>query len=920
MKYSSLSARLLAAASILLFYAFTTQQGQCQSSLKQAQALDARLPLLFEQNLGQTNSQVQYLARSGRYQFYLIHDGIVLKVAGKERDAVLQTTLRNANQNAAVVGVEQQPAQTNYLLGSRGSWKTRIANFAAVKYEGVYPGIDLKYYSRQRQLEYDFDVAAHADPSMISFNIEGADKITTAKDGSLVLKTAAGEVRWLKPVAYQESDNGRHAVSAAYRLQENRISFKLGAYDSSRSLIIDPALAYGTFLDGSGFERYNSFLVDSAGFSYLVGETGSSDFPTTPGAYQKYQTQNYSGEVFVSKLSQDGSYLVWSTIVGGTGPNNASWPDGFALDAHDDVYIVGETGDFTNNSNGTQTFSVSTFPTSANAYNHAELATWRFFLVKLNSSGSALDYSTFLSNEPNIIPYAVVVDSASNAYVTGEYNEASGLTSPFPATAGAYQSTYGGDNDAFVMKFNAAATALDYATLVGGGDDDVSSQILVDSAGNATIDGYTYSPDYPITANGKRQTDEGGFITTLNSAGSALVYSTVLNHVISTNVKRDSAGYYYVGGQAGTNLPTTATAFQKTFPATGSGIHLGFLTEIDPSGNLVYSSYIAGNPPLKSEDTQIQLVSPNNVVVAGNRSGDAWFPVTDRTYEQDSCSFLATFNTRASGRASLVYSGCTPINETDNTTYNHFRCIPYFNPSQLYLDGSNNLYGLNTFGPTSPNALQNTPPQQSSGNGSYAWTGKYDLTQPGSGGVNISTPTPQPYPYGTPVTFRATGRSPQCSSGVAAIRVYTSPGVIAYTTNAATLDANISFAAPNQDVYSYNPVIVVYDNCGKAFSMTIPIIVQGPPTPPTDPQVVSPTNGGVVTSPVHFLASASAPSCGSGISAMRIYTAPGVAAYTVNGASMDRYLRMATGTYNVAVQAWDNCGNAYKTPLRVTVE
>jgi hypothetical protein len=115
-------------------------------------------------------------------------------------------------------------------------------------------------------------------------------------------------------------------------------------------------------------------------------------------------------------------------------------------------------------------------------------------------------------------------------------------------------------------------------------------------------------------------------------------------------------------------------------------------------------------------------------------------------------------------------------------------------------------------------------------------------------------------------------------------------------------------------------VIVVYDNCGKAFSMTIPIIVQGPPTPPTDPQVVSPTNGGVVTSPVHFLASASAPSCGSGISAMRIYTAPGVAAYTVNGASMDTYLRMATGTYNVVVQAWDNCGNAYKTPLRVTVE
>src|ERR1035438_3021293 len=177
-----------------------------------------------------------------------------------------------------------------------------------LEYEAVYPGIDLKYYSKQRQLEYDFDVAPHADPSMISFNMEGAKKIRTDKDGSLVLKTAAGKVRWLKPVAYQQSETGRQVVSAAYRVQGKRISFELGAYDSSRSLVIDPSLVYGTFLDGSGFERYNSFVVDSAGYSYIVGETGSSDFPTTPGAYQQYHTQNYAGEVFVSKLSQDGSY------------------------------------------------------------------------------------------------------------------------------------------------------------------------------------------------------------------------------------------------------------------------------------------------------------------------------------------------------------------------------------------------------------------------------------------------------------------------------------------------------------------------------------------------------------------------------------------------------------------------------------
>src|ERR1700689_5127415 len=204
MKRANRSAKLWTAAFVFSFVAFNSQSGLCQSAAKQAASLDERLPLLFEQNVGQTNSQVRYLARSGRYQVYLLHNGAVLKVAGKERNAVLRTTLRKANQNAPVDGMEQQFAKTNYLLGPSSAWKTGAANFAAVKYEGVYPGIDLKYYSRERQLEYDFDVAPQADPSRIALTIEGADKITTDADGSLVLKTAAGDVTWRKPAVYQQ--------------------------------------------------------------------------------------------------------------------------------------------------------------------------------------------------------------------------------------------------------------------------------------------------------------------------------------------------------------------------------------------------------------------------------------------------------------------------------------------------------------------------------------------------------------------------------------------------------------------------------------------------------------------------------------------------------------------------------------------
>jgi hypothetical protein len=921
MKCANRSAMLWAAAFVVFFFACNSQPGECQSPAKQAESLDARMPLLFEQNVGQTDSQVRYLARSGQYQIYLTQNAAVLKVAGNKSDAILRTTLRNANQNAPIAGVDEQAGKINYLRGSRSNWKTGVANFAAVKYEEVYPGIDLKYYSRERQLEYDFDVAPQADPSMIAWTIEGADKITTDKDGSLVLQTAAGDVTWRKPTVYQQFETRRQAVKAGYRIEGNQIRFELGDYDHSKSLVIDPAMVYGTFLDGNNSERYTGFLVDAAGYAYIVGSTGSSNFPTTPGAYQTtYSNPNDNFEIFVTKLNQNGSGLVWSTFIGGTGPNNYSGPNGFTMDASGNLYIVGGSADSSfNTTTQTTTWYPSTFPVTAGAYNTAEVANWRYFLLKLNSTGSALDYSTFMSTVPNIIPYAVAVDAANNAYVTGYYSNSNGST-PFPATPGAYQSTYAGDEDAYIMKFNATATALDYATLVGGEYDEWAEQILVDSSGDATIDGTTYSPNYPITANGLRQPSEGGFITTLNPAGTGLLYSTVLTNVLTINVKRDTAGYYYAGGSAGTNLPVTGNAFQQTFPSTYSGVHLGFLTEIDPSGNLVYSSYLAGNSD-QAENTQIQIVSANSVTLAGDRNGDLTFPVTDRTYEQANCSFVATINTQASGADSLVYSGCTPINGDNNQTEDLWAGVGFFSWPTLYIDDHNNLYGIDSNGQTSASAFQKSPPNQTGGDGYYLWFGKYNLSSPGPGGVNVSTPWfAQPWPYGSPVLFEATGRSPHCSAGVAAMRVYTSPGVVAYTTNGATLDANIAFPVPDQEVYSFDPTIVVYDNCGKSFSQKVPIIVQGPAGTPPDPNVVSPTNGGVPTSPVHFVASATAPNCSAGIASMRIYTAPGVAAYTVNASSIDTYLTMANGNYNTVIQAWDNCGNVYKTPVSITVE
>ncbi len=885
-----------------------------------ASASAEQMPLTFEKNVGQTDSQVRFLSRAGNYRIYLTGNAAFLKVAGKgsnKYDAVLRTTLAGSNSAAQVNGIELQNGTSNYLVGPQESWKTGIPNYKEVRYAGVYSGVDLKYYGRDHQMEYDFDVAPHSNPAAIVLNIEGSKTITTRADGSLVLETAAGEVRWAKPVAYQQGAAGHKLVRASYQVHGNLVSFDIGDYDRNKALVIDPVLEYGTYLDGTNFERGTNMLVDPAGYVYVVGWTSSTDFPTTPGAYQKQIVSAAESQIFVTKMTQDLSALVWSTIIGGSGNNNYSLPQGFTLDQYGNAYIVGTTTDQSLNSSNNQLVDYpSTFPTTPGAYNSSRPASARYFLLKLNNTGSSLLYSTFLSDQPNINPYSVAVDALGDAYVTGVYNQNNGLTAPFPATSGAYQSAYGGYDDAFVMKFNPQGSALDYATLVGGSQTEDASQIQVDSNGNATINGFTYSSNYPITPNGMRQTDEGGFITTLNPSGSALVFSTVLNHVLSINVKRDSLGDYYAGGSAGTNLPTTASAYQKTFPASGSGIHLGFLTVINTSGSLVYSSYLGGNlGGPDTEDTTVQLVSSSIVTVTGDRVSDPTFPVTDRTYEQDNCSFLAKFNIQASGNSSLAYSGCTPVNMTDNLYTELFRGIPLFSGAQIYMTDSNSLYAMSAAGPTSGNAFQKSPPDPNSGDGSHIWVGKYDLSQPSPPVISLSEPYQWGPPYQSPVLYRATSSNQQCPSGIAAMRVYTAPGVIAYTGPGATLDANIAFPKDG----SYNTVIVAYDNCGHAFTKNVGMFVQGGTG--QDPAVTSPTNGATVSSPIHFVASATAaPSCTKGIAAMRIYTAPGVSAYTVNGGSLDTYLKLASGSYNTVVQAWDNCGAVYKTPINITVK
>ncbi len=265
------------------------------------------LPLRFEANLGQTDSQVKFLSRGRGVSIFLTSNAAVLalsepaperalrlsRAATEEGQtggpiSVLRMKLLGANSSPQVAGMEPLPGKSHHFIGNAPEkWRTNIPNYAKVRYREVYPGVDLVYYGKGRQLEYDFVVAPGADPGLIALAFEGARKMRLDRRGDLVLQTASGEIRQHGPEVYQDAAGIRQAVERRYVLKgRRRVGFQIAAYDATRPLVIDPALDYSTYLGGGGDDAGNGIAVDATGSVYLMGETASTDFPSTPDAFQ----------------------------------------------------------------------------------------------------------------------------------------------------------------------------------------------------------------------------------------------------------------------------------------------------------------------------------------------------------------------------------------------------------------------------------------------------------------------------------------------------------------------------------------------------------------------------------------------------------------------------------------------------------
>src|SRR5262245_19855410 len=442
-----------------------------------------RLPLHFEPNQGQAPSEAVFVSRGSGYALTLGRTEAVLSLRGPGVPSNLRMRFVGASEAPQIAGEDRRTGTVSYLRGKEpAAWRSGVPTYGAVRYRQLYPGIDLVFYGSQGQLEFDFAVAPGADPEAIALAFEGADRLTLEPGGDLAVTTTRGVVRLRKPVVYQERDGRQHPVPGDFVLAgAGQVGFRLAAYDRTRPLVIDPQLAFSTYLGGLGIEKGAAIALDAAGNIYVAGGTDSPDFPATPGA-AGIAPGSGDGDAFVAKLTPDGSMLVYATYLGGSSFDEAL---GLAVDGYGNAIVTGIT-------------SSTDFPTvhaiksdkSACAPSPPSPCT-DIFVAKLNASGSALVYSTYFGG--GAIPgdletgYGVAVDGAGNAYVAGAAASDVGLV-----TTHLHPTARGG---ALVLKLGPDGS-LGYATDFGRG---TGRGIAVDGSGSAYVTGGTSGADFPVT-------------------------------------------------------------------------------------------------------------------------------------------------------------------------------------------------------------------------------------------------------------------------------------------------------------------------------------------------------------------------------------------------------------------------------------
>ncbi len=608
-----------------------------QPTKEQIAAIKA-MPLTFEKNMGQADKRASYLSRMTDYTLFLTGSDSVLAHKDKEKDTASALKLHwlGASSTVTPQGDGALRGKSNYLIGNdRSQWHSNIPNYQRVREDALYPGVDLIYYGNHEQLEYDLTVAPGADPGAIKLAIDGAKSLSIDKaSGDLVIVDQIGsELRFRKPVVYQQEGERKNPVPGSYLLSANNtVTFALGAYDHSKPLVIDPTVVYSTVISGTASADEDFLLgmaVDGNGFVYILAETYDLDLTVTAGAYQNQNNSPYD-DYYVAKFdpTQSGANsLVYATYIGSSssitinGYNPTQLINqALAVDSLGDAYFTGLTGCYyPTTANAFTTFAQS-FPTT---YLHGCASYSTAVLTKLDPTGSTLLYSTdFFADLNGVLtspvfsgtakaPYARLVTVGANqvAYIAGQ-----ALTGLEGTGSAPYDVQYN-----FVAAFDttkSGSASLLYAEYVPM---NMIYTMTADAEGNLYLGG-NYSGPLPtapqlpgplITLNGFQTTAPSGAaaeVVRLNSAGAA-TYATVIGEAASSTTftsYKAPAGIYgisvdanqivYAGGIVQGPV-TQLDGLDYTASYQGHG---PFVAKIDTNqtgaSSLLYSSFVSYDP------------------------------------------------------------------------------------------------------------------------------------------------------------------------------------------------------------------------------------------------------------------------------------------------------------------------------------
>jgi uncharacterized repeat protein (TIGR01451 family) len=621
----------------------------------------ASLPIAFEPNVGQTDAQVKFLSHGAGYTLFLTPAEAVLSLASPPnagpmtaearpmQSSVLRMRLAGANVHPQVVGLDELPAKSNYLLGSDPKkWQTKVQNFARVEYRNIYPGVNLVYYGHQGVLENDFEIEPGANPRAIRLEITGATKIELDRAGNAVLSVPGGQLALEKPEIYQQAGGVRRMVNGHYIVEgRDQITFAVGAYDRSQPVVIDPMLVYSTYLAGNGLDEARAVAADANGGAYLTGETESSNFPVSispsPTAYQSTcpSSCDNNAVAFVTKIdtTQSGNdSLAYSTYLGPVNDPTFTFTIGnaIAVDSSGEAVVAGDTN--------SALFPI--FPSADDvvdgtykSQSSGSTPAGSAFVFKLSADGSSPIFSTYLGGAGTDQAFGVALDTAEDVYVVGD------TSTPNLATSEVFtqgRSLNGGSFAAFVTELNSTASSfLFYAYLNGG----AASAVAVDGSGDAYVVGNASSATFPTTSNAFQTSFTKGsnilfntFFSVISSGGTSLQYSTFLagsGGSSGSGVAVDSSGNAYItGSSGGAGFPTTLNAIGAAAQACGAPISgftpcpSMFVARINPSlsgsASLVYSTFVGGIypnvGPFGDSANAIAVDSAGDAFITGNTS------------------------------------------------------------------------------------------------------------------------------------------------------------------------------------------------------------------------------------------------------------------------------------------------------------